>query len=77
MSVIVDASGNLRITVEKQENFSIVDELELRRTALYDAIEQQNTKEFVGSDLNLGLVSILKDLDPTTDQWNEILQPKK
>ena len=77
MSVTVDATGNLIITVETQDNSSVVDELELRRTALYDAIEQQNTKEFVGSDLNLGLVSILKDLDPTTAQWNEILQSKK
>ena len=77
MSVTVDATGNLIITVETQDNSSVVDELELSRTALYDAIEQQNTKEFVGSDLNLGLVSILKDLDPTTAQWNEILQSKK
>ena len=77
MSVTVDTTGNLIITVETQDNSSVVDELELRRTALYDAIEQQNTKEFVGSDLNLGLVSILKDLDPTTAQWNEILQSKK
>jgi hypothetical protein len=74
MSVQVNKKGDLVVVIPKQDSFNAVDELELRRTAIYSALTEHNNKEFVGSDAHYGLVEILKDLDPSPEQWSKILQ---
>lgn len=73
MSVAINTNGDLVITIPKQEQFSAVDELELRRTALYDAITEHNNEDFIGSSLHYGLTQLLKDLEPTEAQWQAVL----
>jgi hypothetical protein len=73
MAVHINNEGDLIITIKKQEHFTSFDELELRRCAIYDALQEHNNKDFIGSDLHYGLTTILKDLDPTFEQWKTIL----
>ena len=75
MAVHIDKKGDLIITIPKREHFSPLDELETRRSAVYDALTEHNNEDFVGSDLHYGLVQILKDLQPTDEQWKKILSP--
>lgn len=73
MAVAINNNGDLVITIKKQEHFTAVDELDLRRTALYDAITEHNSEDFIGSNLHYGLTQLLKDLEPTAEQWEAVL----
>ena len=73
MSVSINNNGDLVITIPKRKNFTASDELEMRKEALYDAISEHNNTDFIGSHLHYGLVTILKDLEPSQEQWNAVL----
>ncbi|MBE7686589.1 hypothetical protein F7647_11060 [Tenacibaculum piscium] len=75
MAVHIDKKGDLIITIPKTKGSSPLDELCLRRTAVYEALTEHDNKNYIGSDLHYGLVTILKDLDPTDEQWERILSP--
>ena len=74
MAVQINKTGDLVITIEKKEHFTPFDELELRRCAIYDALVEHDNKDFIGSNVHYGLVELLKDLDPTPEQWEAVLQ---
>jgi hypothetical protein len=73
MAVAISNNGDLVITIKKQENFSAFEELDLRRTAIYDAITEHNSNDFIGSNLHYGLTQLLKDLEPSEAQWQSVL----
>ena len=74
MAVHINTEGDLVITIPKRENFDALDELEVRREALYDAITEHNNNDYIGSDLHYGLVSLLKDLEPSPSQWKIMVE---
>lgn len=68
-------TGNLIIEIKKEDFFNPVEELQIRREALYSAFIEHNGKDFINSsDLFYGIVSMLKDTEPTADQWEQILK---
>jgi hypothetical protein len=73
MSVAINKNGDIVITIPKQDGYNPFEEIELRRQAVYDAIQEHNANDFVGSDLHYGLTTILKDFDPTPQQWEKML----
>lgn len=74
MAIQINKNGDIHIIIPKKEHFCPFDEIELRRQALYDALQEHNNKEFIGSDLHYGLTTLLQDLDPSPEQWEKILQ---
>jgi hypothetical protein len=74
MAVQINNNGDLVITIPKQDGFSPFDELELRKTAIYDAIVEHDNNDFIGSDVHYGLTQLLKDLEPSPAQWEAVLK---
>lgn len=73
MAVHVNEKGDLVITIPNNQHSSPMEELELRRSALYDAIQEHNQNDYLGSGVHYGLTLLLKDLDPTLEQWGKVL----
>jgi hypothetical protein len=74
MSILINKNGDLVITVITTKNSCPIEELDLRRGAIYNAIQEHNSNEFIGSDIHYGLTELLKDLDPTPQQWKKLLK---
>ncbi len=67
-------TGKLFVEID-MGGLDAVSSIEIRRKALYDALVEHNSTEFIGNnDMVYGLVLLLQDLDPTTQQWQKILQ---
>lgn len=74
MSAHIDKDGNLIITIKMDKHFNPAEELERRRQSLYNAIEEHNNSDFIQSEVPAGLVEWLRDTEPSTDQWRDLLK---
>ncbi len=67
-------TGNIIVEIENDKSYTPAEELQMRRDALYDALTEHDSDQFIGnSNMVYGIVLLLKDMDPTFEQWNEIL----
>ncbi|MDO5654747.1 MAG: hypothetical protein Q4G27_01245 [Flavobacteriaceae bacterium] len=41
---------------------------------MYDAIWEHDNKNYIGGDVQVGIVEWLKETEPTEAQWREILK---
>ncbi|NIJ45041.1 hypothetical protein FHR24_001480 [Wenyingzhuangia heitensis] len=75
MSVKLDKNGNLIIVIEKKRMYlDPFEEIQLRKDALHDAIAEHNREAFLGSNPYSGLMELLKDFEPSTEQWEKVLK---
>ncbi len=74
MSVEINKKGDLIITIPTDGYLTPIEQLELRRGAVSQALTEHDNKEFIGSDLHYGLVEILNDLSPTEEQWKKVFK---
>ncbi len=66
-------TGNLIVEI-KSEGMDALSNLQICKEAIYDALVEHNSKEFIGNqDMVYGLVLLLQSLDPSTEQWEQIL----
>ncbi len=66
-------TGNLIIEIERSNHMDVMNELHIRRQSLYDLILQHDTDQFQ-ENVFYGAVLLLQDLDPTFEQWEQILK---
>lgn len=74
MPVTINKAGDVIITIPAEKHYKPIDQIELRRNAIYDALTEHDNNSFVGSGMHYGLVQLLKDLDPTEEQWEAVLK---
>lgn len=68
-------TGNLIVEIDCQDVYTPSEELQIRREALYESLVEHNNKDFIDSqNLFYGIVQMLKDTEPTNEQWKQILQ---
>ncbi len=69
-------TGNLIIEIPKGEVcFFPAEELESRRQAIFNAIFGMQ-EDFMGGNDFYYLIRLLQDLEPTDEQWKQILNSK-
>lgn len=74
MSVVLTKEGKVVITTEKT-GINAVEMLYLKRKAVMDALIEHNRKDFIQSDdLYFGLVEILRDTEPTPEQFKKLME---
>ncbi len=68
-------TGNLIVEIDCHNGYTPLEELQIRREALYDSLTEHDNKDFLDNkNLFYGIVQMLKDTDPTDEQWKQILQ---
>jgi len=70
----LNKKGKVVVTCE-DTGIDAVEMLLLKRRAVYDAILEHNRADFIdSSDMYFGLIEILKDTEPTVEQFQKMLE---
>lgn len=72
----IKVENNKVIITLEEEGADAIDNLRLKRQAVYDAIVQHNREDFIGNhDMYWGLVEFLRDTEPDEKQYRQMLSP--
>jgi len=72
MAVLMNKEGQV-VTISEEKGINAIDQLKLKREAIYDAITQHDSDGYLGNhDMYYGLVQILRDSEPSFEQYQKM-----